>query len=99
MPARDPELRSLIASKAANVQYARLTPEQRRERTAAARAAYTEQLRDEIDPDRQLPPDELEQRVRSLRRAKMAELAITRHRREREEREAAELDELATAAD
>lgn len=99
MPARDPELRSLIASKAANVQYARLTPEQRRERTAAARAAYVEQLRDEIDPDRKLPPDELEQRVRSLRRAKMAELAITRHRRAREAAEAAELDELAAVAE
>lgn len=94
MVAKDPELRSLIASKAVRTQYARMNAEQRRARTAKARAAYLDQLRDEIDPDRKLDPADLDERVRQLRRIKLTEIAIERVKRQREAREAAELDEL-----
>jgi hypothetical protein len=41
-----------------------------------ARAAQDEKLRDEIDSDRALPPDELERRVAAARRAHMLALAL-----------------------
>jgi hypothetical protein len=94
MAAKNPELRSLLARKAIRARYSRMSPAERVASTNAARAAYIERLRDEVDPDRLLDPADLDERVRHLRQLKMTELAIARVKAKKAAEEAAELDEL-----
>ncbi len=68
-----PEQRIQRARVAAFTRWSREDP---RPATERARDGADEKLRDEIDPDRLLPADELERRVVAARRARMAKLAL-----------------------
>jgi hypothetical protein len=68
--------RSLLASIKRNRHLASLTPEELKRTTAAARAKQRENLIRKIDPNSELSPDELAQRVRFAVRAQMAEKSL-----------------------
>ena len=74
MAARDPERRRLAATIASNTYLARVTD--RASMTAAARSARLKQFEDEVDPRRELDPDERARRVANLRRAHLAKAAL-----------------------
>lgn len=67
-----PAQRSLRARIGAYAQHAR---HDTRETTAAARAAFLARFENQVDPDRQLEPDERERRALAARRQHFAELA------------------------
>src|SRR4051794_34532808 len=71
--------RSLIAEIAANMRWARTTPDERRQATATAReagrAALLLRFENEVDPDRVLDEIERTKRVRNLVSAHMAQMA------------------------
>lgn len=104
MTSPEDDLRNLRLRRDSARYLAQLTPEQRRQTTAVARAELQAQLEREADPDGVLTPEELAYRVKHLRRAKMAEismLGVEARRRKAQERaaaaDAAELDALADA--
>jgi hypothetical protein len=75
MAHRDPEIRKLIGSQAVNAYLSTISQEEIDSRMQHARAAQREVLIDQIDPDRELPADELERRLQAKVKARMAELA------------------------
>jgi hypothetical protein len=68
-----PEQRTQRARLAALTRWSREDP---RPAAAIARRGADEKLRNEIDPTRSLPPEELERRVVAARRARMTKLAL-----------------------
>lgn len=90
----DPTTRSLAAQVAAHESWAR-TPD-RAARTARARAALQARFEDEVDPNRELDPEERERRVQHARSAHYARLALKRHQAVRD---IARATEALTAAD
>lgn len=73
--------RTLLAQVAAHTRWA-MEPD-RKGATAAARKGLAAKWAREVDPDGVLPPDELERRVASLRRAHMARMALASARARR----------------
>lgn len=72
-----PAQRSLAASAGALVQWSRVTsPEDRRAKTAPARAAMRRKWEQQADPEGTLPPDEREAAVNRLRRAHYRRMAL-----------------------
>ncbi len=61
-----------------------MSPADRYARTAACRAGQFEWFADMVDPDRELPPGELEAQVRELRRERMRQLAYLSHEKRRQ---------------
>jgi hypothetical protein len=82
-----PEQRALRARIAAHSRWA---TQDRREGTAAARAAFADRFEREVDPDGTLPRDERLRRAESARKAYFARLALasSRARQERKKRSA-----------
>jgi hypothetical protein len=80
MPSPDPELRHLAASIAANTRLARSGPDERRQFTAAARAALHKADLDAVDPNRELPEEERELRARAHRKVRMARVTAAARR-------------------
>ena len=81
-----PEQRSLRARIAAHSRWA---TQDRREGTAAARAAFADRFEREVDPDGTLPRDERLRRAESARKAYFARLALASSRaRQERKREA-----------
>ncbi len=82
------------------------TPEQRREHTEAAREEWRRRLEQRVNPDGDLPPDEVAFKLKQLRRVLAAEAArksaeVRRDKADRRKKTAnsALLDELAAMAD
>lgn len=71
-----PEQRRLRAQIAANTRWSR--PMSREDQADAARNAMHERLEREVDPLRELPPDERDRRVRSAARALSAKLNLAK---------------------
>ena len=65
-----------VASLAAHVKWAPLTPEQRTEATAAARQAFAQRWEKQVDPDGKLDPAERATRAAEAKRAHYADLAV-----------------------
>lgn len=100
MAAQDPTIRRLSAIKAIHTKHARMSPAERAAATEAARAAYTRQLEDQVDPERKLDPEDRAVRVSFLRKAKLAEMSLkaAKARQARRDAEAAaEVDALLSA--
>jgi len=76
-----PEQRRLRAQLAANTRWSR--PMSREDQADAARAAIHRRLERQVDPLRQLPPDERDRRIRSAARALSAELNLARARKQK----------------
>lgn len=96
MPASDPSERQLIARAAAHQSWA-ATPN-RTARTAAARDAFLARFEDQVDPRRELAPEERAQRATNARKAYFVNLARESAKRRRDsapQRRA--LEELAEA--
>ncbi len=104
----DPELRELLSQAGrfgALLRDLGTTADQRRNHTAPARAAkaanYLERLKNEVDPDGQLPDDERERQARILLEARAAKKRLDAIRSERKrrlvERQDAEHRDLAEA--
>jgi hypothetical protein len=71
----DPEL-SRKRAEAARSGWVNLTAEQRRARTAKARATRYRNLADEVDPARELPDAERERLAHELQRVRLAEATL-----------------------
>ena len=76
-----PEQRRLRAQLAANTRWSR--PMSREDQADAARAAIHHRLERQVDPLRQLPPDERDRRIRSAARALSAELNLAKARKQK----------------
>ncbi len=74
MPARDPVLRSLSCSIAANTRWALVLDPTAA--TAPARQAFEDRFVQQVDPEEKLPPDERARRVARLRKAYYQKLAL-----------------------
>lgn len=85
-----PEQRRLIAQIGINTRLSRMTPEQRRESTAPARAGLLRKFANEIDPDHRLPDDVRQAMAVQARRAWMQSLTLKRRRNAQRRREATE---------
>ena len=85
-----PEQRRLRAQIAANTRWSR--PMSREDQADAARAAIHERLEREVDPLRELSPDERGRRVRSAARALSAKLNSAKARKR--QRRGASLEKL-----
>ncbi len=90
MSTTDPELRQILSEAGrygARLRDLDTTPDQRRDNTAAARAAraanHLEKVKAEVDPDGLLPADERERQARLLVEARAAKLRLDRLRRAR----------------
>lgn len=74
MPSKDPADRFMAASIAANTRWAH-EPD-RSAATSPARRAFERRFEDEVDPDRTLPPEERQLRVKAARQAYFMRLAL-----------------------
>jgi len=86
MPARKPEVRSLVASIASNTRWG-LEPD-RRAATAPARAGLLARFEREADPDGQLEPSERAYRAEKLLQAHMLRMSLKAASARRRKREA-----------
>lgn len=68
----DPAYDSTRGKAAIDTRLSRMSEDQRREMTVAARAAQRKKIEQEIDPDGTLTPEELDRRVRYAVTARMA---------------------------
>ncbi|MEX0666328.1 MAG: hypothetical protein WD598_16360 [Acidimicrobiia bacterium] len=84
--ASPPTERTLQARAAAHSRWARQDP---KAGTAPARAAFLERFDNEVDPNRELPPDERARRAQHARKAYFAGLALKSAQARRRRREAA----------
>jgi hypothetical protein len=73
MPSRDPIIRRQVARIGGLTRAALYDG---REVTKAARRGFMARFEDEVDPDRQLSPDERQRRAQAAMRAHMARLAL-----------------------
>lgn len=78
-----PEQRSLSARAAALTRWSHV--EDRTAATAPARAAFVEQLAEQVDPDGRLTPGERARRVDMARRAHMTRMTLAASRRRSEQ--------------
>lgn len=100
MVAQDPAVRHAAAVVRGLAAVAGLGPQQRRDRTAVARAEQRRRLEMEVDPDGVLDPAELDYQVRAAIRLKMARMALASAQARaarRADREAADLDAIIAA--
>lgn len=79
--------------------HARLAKHDGRDLTAAARQAFLDRFRDEVDPDRSLAPAERERRAKHALKAHMSRLALRSAQERRKRAEQAEDADLATLAE
>lgn len=99
MAAKNPARRQLAAQVAINERLSRLSTDDRRQMTAAARAARRQKIADEIDPNQELDPADLAARVDARIRADLAKASLARAAALRAEREAAKVAELDALAE
>lgn len=101
MASNDPVINREAGKKAIRTRLSRMSPAERKAMTEAARAAYLQQLENEVDPGHELDPADRTQRAADLRKARLADAAL-RARREklaaqRAAEAEAELDEILSA--
>lgn len=96
MAARHPDERSLIGQIGIQTRLSKLCDAEMPEITRAAREALEKRFVDEVDPDRELSPEERDRRVQAAKTAYYARLSL---RAVAARRRARELADAATAAE
>ncbi|HZN75699.1 MAG TPA: hypothetical protein VFC00_29050 [Micromonosporaceae bacterium] len=102
MAARSRPERVLSAITAIETRLSRMSPGDRREMTAPARAARAQRLEDLVDPNRELDPQDRAARVSAARRAEMARLAaraVAARKTRREAERTAQIEALVAEAE